>query len=187
MRLDKVKSELGPRVNFQWKSYALLMGRADSRLVTPHSRTSRAAAAEAEPNARFEPWAQDKAYISSSLPALEAAKCAALQGPDAFQTYHRALFRAMFVDSIDISDYHQLTSLAEREGLDPDRFRSDLEGGQQKVAVIGEHLEMVMEHGEAPSGLPLVLIQGRDPIVGAAPTDLYVRILERALLRQEAG
>ena len=187
MRLDKVKSELGSRVEFNWKSYALLMGRADARLVTPHSRTSRAAAAEAEPDARFEPWAPDKAYISSSLPALEAAKCAALQGPDAFTTYHRALFRAMFVDSIDISDYDQLTSLAANEGLDADLFRRDLEGGQQKVAVIGEHLEMVMEHGEAPSGLPLVLIKGREPIVGAAPADLYVRILERAFARQGEG
>ena len=187
MRLDKVKEVLGPRVDFQWKSHALLMGRADSRLVTPHSRTSRAAAAEAEPDAHFEPWAPDKAYISSSLPALEAAKCAALQGPDAFQAYHSALFRAMFVDSIDISDYKELTALAAREGLDPDRFRHDLDGGQQKVAVIGEHLEMVMEHGEAPSGLPLVLIEGREPIVGAAPADLYVRILERALARQGLG
>lgn len=187
MRLDKVKAELGLRAKFQWKSYALLMGRADSRLVTPHSRTSRAAAAEAEPDARFEPWAPDKPYISSSLPALEAAKCAALQGPDAFQAYHSALFRAMFVDSIDISDYGQLTGLAALEGLDPERFRHDLDGGQQKVAVIGEHLEMVMEHGEAPSGLPLVLIQGLDPIVGAAPADLYVRIIERALARQDAG
>lgn len=184
MRLDKVKAELGPRVSFQWKSYALLMGRADSRLVTPHSRTSRIAAAQAEPSARFEPWAPDKPYISSSLPALEAAKCAALQGPGAFQAYHRALFHAMFVDSIDISDYNQLTSLAAREGLNADHFRRDLDGGQQKVAVIGEHLEMVMEYGEAPSGLPLVLIKGRDPIVGAAPADLYVRILERALARQ---
>lgn len=181
MRLDKVKEVLGPRVDFHWKSYALLMGRADSRLVTPHSRTSRAAAAEAEPDARFEPWAPDKPYISSSLPALEAAKCAAIQGPDAFQSYHHALFRAMFAESIDISDYSQLTDLANRVGLDANRFRRDLESGQQKVAVIGEHLEMVMEHGEAPSGLPLVLIEGRDPIVGAAPADLYVRILERAL------
>ena len=187
MRLDRVKSELGPRVNFQWKSYALLMGRADSRLVTPHSRTSRAAAAEAEPGARFEPWAPNKPYISSSLPALEAAKCAALQGPEAFQAYHSALFCAMFVHSIDISDYGELTSLAAREGLDPVRFRRDIEGGQQKVAVIGEHLEMVMEHGEAPSGLPLVLVKGREPIVGAAPADLYVRIMERALARQDAG
>ena len=163
------------------------MGRAESRLVTPHSRTSRMAAAQAEPDARFEPWAPDKHYISSSLPALEAAKCAAAQGPEAFEAYHRALFRAMFVESMDISSYGELTALAEREGLDAARFRSDLEGGQQKVAVIGEHLEMVMEHGEAPSGLPLVLIDGREPIVGAATTDLYVRILERALAKRGLG
>ena len=187
MRLDKVKEALGPRVEFQWKSYALLMGRADSRLVTPHGRTSRAAASEAEPEARFEPWAADKPYISSSLPALEAAKCAAAQGPQAFESYHRALFRAIFVESIDVSDYSQLTALAAREGLDAERFKRDLDGGQQKVAVIGEHLEMVMEHGEAPAGLPLVLIEGREPIVGAAPADLYRRILERAIEKRGVG
>ena len=181
MRLDKVKQALGARVEFRWKSYALLMGRADPRLVTPHSRTSRVAAAEAEPEARFEPWAADKPYISSSLPALEAAKCAAAQGAQAFESYHRALFRAMFAESIDISDYASLSVLAAREGLDADRFRKDLDAGRNKTAVIGEHLEMVVEHGEAPSGLPLVLIEGREPIVGAAPADLYLRILQRAL------
>ena len=55
------------------------------------------------------------------------------------------------------------------------------------MAVIGEHLEMVMEYGEAPSGLPLVLIEGREPIVGAAPADLYRRILERAIEKRGVG
>ena len=109
------------------------------------------------------------------------------KGPQAFESYHRALFRAIFVESIDVSDYSQLTALAAREGLDAERFKRDLEGGQQKVAVIGEHLEMVMEYGEAPSGLPLVVIEGREPIVGAAPADLYRRILERAIEKRGVG
>ena len=118
---------------------------------------------------------------------MEAAKCAAAQGPQAFKSYHRALFRAIFVESIDVSDYSQLMASPPGEGLDAERFKRDLEGGQQKVAVIGEHLEMVMEYGEAPSGLPLVLIEGREPIVGAAPAALYRRILERAIEKRGVG
>ena len=157
------------------------MGRMEARAVTPHSRTSRAAASKAEPEAPFQAWEESKPYVTSSLPALEAAKCASLQGEEAFTAYHQALFRGLFVESRDISDAEVLVAMAKEQGLDADRFRSDLEASRQRVAVIGEHLEMLSEHGEAASGVPLVIIGGRDPIVGAAPSDLYIRIIERVL------
>ena len=181
MRLEKVGGKYGDRVELRWKSYALLMGRMEARSVTPHSRTSRLAASRAEPSARFEQWDESKPYVSSSLPALEAAKCAGLQGTEAFTAYHPALFKAMFVESRDISDPEVLVKLAGEQGLDVGRFRGDLDSGQQKVVAVSEHLELLAEYGEAASGVPVVVVEGRKPIVGAAPADLYGRVIARIL------
>ncbi|MCH7996460.1 MAG: DsbA family protein [Chloroflexi bacterium] len=187
MRLEKVEDRFRERVELRWRSYALLMGRMEARAVTPHSRTSRAAASKAEPEAPFQAWEESKPYVTSSLPALEAAKCASLQGEEAFAAYHRALFRGLFVESRDISDAEVLVAMAKEQGLDADRFRGDLEASRQRVVVIGEHLEMLSEYGEAASGVPLVIIGGRDPIVGAAPSDLYIRIIERVLEEERSS
>ena len=182
-----MQENLGDQVEIRWKSYALLLGRTDTKMVGPHNRTSRAQAAQAEPSASFEPWDASKPYISSSLPALEAAKCAALQGPEVFQRYHRALFRGMFLESRDISDYEELQALAVDQELDVDRFKLDLASGKQKIAVIEEHLAMLGQYSDSPSGLPLVLIGDREPIVGAAHVDLYQGVIERQILGRIGG
>ena len=41
-------------------------------------------------------------YPTWSLPALDAAKCVALQGEAPFETTHLALYRAFFTDGVNI-------------------------------------------------------------------------------------
>ncbi|MEE9248337.1 MAG: hypothetical protein V3U79_06550 [Dehalococcoidia bacterium] len=78
----KVGGRFGERVELRWKSYTLLMGRMEAWAVTPHSRTSRAAASKVEPADPFQAWEESKPYVTSSLPILEAAKYASLQGEE---------------------------------------------------------------------------------------------------------
>lgn len=187
VRLDKICNKYRDQIDLQWKSYALLIGRTEAKSITPHSRTSRLAASRAEPEASFSPWDEAKLYISSSLPALEAAKCARIQGEAAFQGYHAALFRALFVQSRDISDPETLVHLAGEQGLDENKFRTDLESGAQKIVVMSENLELISEYGKTASGVPLVIIDGRDPIIGAGPSQLYGRVIERILEKRTAS
>ncbi len=184
MRLEKASEEYARQVAVRWKSYALVMGRLESRPISAHSKNSRLSASQAEPDAIFLSWDESKPYISSSLPALEAAKCAQLQGADAFRAYHTALFRALFAESRDISDSEVLVEMAGETGLDVDQFRIDLESGRQKAVVIAEHLELLSEYREVVSGVPVVIVDGREPIIGAAPTEVFARVIERALEEQ---
>ena len=167
-----------------WKSYALVMGQIEAQPITAHSREGRREASRAEPDALFQPWEESKLYISSSLPALEAAKCAQLQGPKAFRAYNSALFRGFFSESRDISDPVELIDIAGHSGLDKTRFTNDLTSAKQKVAVIQEHLELLSEYGQAASGVPIIIVDGLDPIVGAASADIISRVVGRALERR---
>lgn len=181
MRLEKVSQKYAGQVEVRWKAYALVVGRLDPKPISAHSKSSQLSASRAEPDATFQPWDESKSYITSSLPALEAAKCAQIQGADRFRAYHRALFRALFVESRDISDYETLIAMAKELGLDADRFRADLEGGKQKMAVLAEHLELLSEYGERVSGIPVVIVNGREPIEGAAPVEIFDQVIQRVL------
>lgn len=61
--------------------------------------------AMAEPDGiHYTPYPRDD-YPSWSLPALEAAKCVALQGPEPFERLHLRLYEAFFTRSVNIADY----------------------------------------------------------------------------------
>ena len=51
---------------------------------------------------RFTPWPHE-GFAAWSLPALEAAKCAAKQGDELFARVHLDLYRAFFTESRNIS------------------------------------------------------------------------------------
>ena len=52
---------------------------------------------------KWKAW-KDRTFPSRDMPSHEAAKCAALQGEDAFSTYHLQLHRAKHVDKKDITN-----------------------------------------------------------------------------------
>ncbi len=115
------------------------------------------------------------------IPALEAAKCAQLQGEEAFQCFHLAVFKAFFEESRDISDRKVLLSLAEETGLDVEKFSTAFDQGLQRKELFAEFEEGTKYAGW---GVPLVIIGGRYPIVGAAPVDVYRQVIDRLLAGQ---
>ena len=109
-------------------------------------------------------------------PALHAAEFARDCGIEAFGRLHRALFRAVFVDGLDIDDEATLLDLAESAGLDREGLGAALED---------ERYEPALREAEAEAGrygivaTPTILI-GRFKVVGAAPLEVLGRTLERA-------
>ena len=77
---------------------------------------------------RFTPWPRDD-YPNWSLPALEAAKCVALQGPEAFERLHLRLYEAFFTRSVNIAQPKELVAVIQESGADMPRFLADLESG----------------------------------------------------------
>ena len=58
----------------------------------------------------FTPW-KGPDYPNWSLPALEAAKCVARQGQDAFERLHLRLYEAFFTHSRNIADRDAVTEI----------------------------------------------------------------------------
>jgi predicted DsbA family dithiol-disulfide isomerase len=116
------------------------------------------------------------------MPAQIAGKCALLQGKESFECFHGAVFRAFFRDCRDISNGEILASVAAEAGLDVERFRVDYSSGLQKNWVLAEYEKGRSEY--EGWGVPLVIVGGRFPLVGAVPIEMYRRAIDLCLVRQ---
>jgi predicted DsbA family dithiol-disulfide isomerase len=113
------------------------------------------------------------------MPALRAAKCAQLQGEEAFKRFHIALFRAFFEEGMNIGEREVLISLAKKTGLDVEKFSFDFSQKLLEEEVLAEY-----EDGRAEYegwGIPIVVIGGRYPIAGAVPIAIYRRAIDLCL------
>jgi len=126
----------------------------------------------------FTPWPHPL-MPGHSLPALEAAKCAAKQGDDVFERVHRALYEAYFTRSLNIADPAVLARVVEEAGADPARFNADLSTGFARTAVVADYEAAVTEHGVR--AIPTVIFPetGR-ALVGLADLGTYRAAVEEA-------
>jgi predicted DsbA family dithiol-disulfide isomerase len=150
------------------------------RLISPNSIEARERANNEEEV--FRQWDENLPYPSSSMPAQIAGKCALLQGKESFECFHGAVFRAFFRDCRDISNGEILASVAAEAGLDVERFRVDYSSGLQKNWVLAEYEKGRSEY--EGWGVPLVIVGGRFPLVGAVPIEMYRRAIDLCLVRQ---
>jgi predicted DsbA family dithiol-disulfide isomerase len=128
----------------------------------------------------FTPWPH-ASMPGFSMPALEAAKCAAKQGEDVFERVHRALFEAYFTRSLDISAPEILTQVVGEAGADLARFSADLAAGFARPAVLADYEAAVTEH--AVRAIPTVVF----PETGRALVGLADLATYRAAVEEAAG
>ena len=129
----------------------------------------------------FEPWPHP-ALPNWSLPALEAAKCAAKQGDAQFEQIHLRLFRAYFTESRNIADRNEVTRIAAEAGLDMARFSADYAAGLGREAVVADHTTAIAELGVQAIPAVLVPATGRR-LVGLADLGTYRASIEEARAR----
>ena len=180
VRLRSIVTEFSDRAVVHWRGFPLLPDELPGNHVSPRGVRGRAQAAEAEPVCGIKPWSGD-GYPTSSLPALEAARCAARQGPEAFDRYDMAIFRAFFRESKDISDQNVLMEMADTVGLDMLRFARDMGTGEERRALLEEYHVAKDAYSSMALGIPFVVLDGSYPLVGALPVDMYRRAVQRAL------
>ena len=121
-------------------------------------------------------WERDD-YPNWSLPALEAAKCAALQSASAADDLHFRLFRGFFEQGVNIARPEEVLELARQAPLDFDRFVADFETGSTRRAILDEYAEAVNRY--MVYAIPTVVLNGEDSIVGAVPIAEYEKVLEQ--------
>ncbi len=112
--LDQVQQQLGDKLHITWKYFSL------EQINTPA-------------DSDWKLWEQDEDYVnpSSKRPDLRAllafwgAEAARQQGPEAFDRFRRALYRARHEEGLDFSQRANVMAVAEQVGLDLDRFAQD--------------------------------------------------------------
>ena len=121
-------------------------------------------------------WERDD-YPNWSLPALEAAKCAALQSTKAADDLHFRLFRGFFEQGVNIAKPEEVCALARQAPLDFDRFMADFETGITRRAILDEYEAAVNTY--MVYAIPTVIFNEEEPIVGAVPSEEYEKVLEK--------
>jgi predicted DsbA family dithiol-disulfide isomerase len=177
VRLRRLKAELGDRVRIEWKAFPL---RSLPDPSVAFKGTYREAAwkrcqSQAEPDGIiFNLWSRDD-YPDWSLPALEAAKCVALQGEAAFERLHLKLYEAFFSRGRNIADPDEVMEVVEESGADMQRFLSDFESGKAREWVLQDYEEAVTQVGVR--AIPTVVINGGRRVVGLVELAEYRRLI----------
>jgi predicted DsbA family dithiol-disulfide isomerase len=127
---------------------------------------------------RFTPWPH-ASLPAWSLPAHEAAKCAARQGEETFSRVHLRLYEAFFTESRDIADRDALTRIvSEVEGVDVARFQVDFAAGAGREIAVAEHEAAV---GAGVQAIPAVIVEATGHrLVGLAETATYRQAIAEA-------
>lgn len=89
---------------------------------------------------------------------------------------HNALYRAYFVDGIDISDTGELIQIAQSVGLDGQRAQSVLESREYSAAV---DADWAKAQDSGITGVPTFVAQGMG-VPGAQPYEVLARLVEKA-------
>ena len=110
----------------------------------------------------------------NSVPAHQAALWADQHG--AGEEFRRAVYRAYFVDDLNIGAADVLATLAAAVGLDADDLRAALAEGRY-AAEVDRQFQYAREMGI--TGVP-AYVAGRYVMVGAQPYDVFCRLIDAA-------
>ena len=96
--------------------------------------------------------------------------------------FHHVVFRKVYADGLDISQWEVLRSAAEEVGLDADEMQRDVESGKY-TAEVEAQVQQAYQIGV--SGVPTYVINKRYAIVGAQPYEVFKNALTKILNQKE--
>jgi predicted DsbA family dithiol-disulfide isomerase len=136
VRLHAVMPELQGRATLRIRSFPLELidGESAPRDILEQEWWL---AAIQEPAATFAPYRSDD-WPTTTLPAFEAAWCAARQGEQALADYDLRVRHAFFAQGRNIGCWDVLREIAAEAGLDCQRFDRDVASGEARAAVVEE-------------------------------------------------
>jgi predicted DsbA family dithiol-disulfide isomerase len=92
--------------------------------------------------------------------------------------FHAIVFRKVYADGLDISQWDVLGAAAVEAGLDADEMQSEVQAGKD-TSHVGEQVEQAYRMGG--SGVPTYVINNRYAGGGAQPYEGFKRALEQVL------
>ncbi len=94
--------------------------------------------------------------------------------------FHRIVFRKVYGEGLDISQWEVLRAAAAEAGLDAEGMQRDVEAGKY-TANVEEQVQQAYRMGV--SGVPTHVINNRYAVVGAQPYEVFKRALETVVKR----
>lgn len=176
MRLRKLRQDLGDRLTIEWRAFPLRPVRDPSVTFkgTYREEAWKRCRSMAEPDGiDFNLWSRDD-YPNWSLPALEAAKCVALQGAEAFERLHLRLYAALFTEGRNIARPEEIVEVVRESGADVERFLADYQSGKAREWVLGDYEEAAQNGVRA---IPTVVVNGGRRLVGLVGFQEYRRVV----------
>ena len=177
MRLQRIQQEMGGRLSIEWKAFPLRPVPDPSVTFkgTYREEAWKRCAAMAEPDrVVFTMWSRDD-YPTWSLPALEAAKCVALQGEEPFRRLHLQLYEAFFTRGKNIAVPEEVVEIVRESGADMTAFLADYESGKARDWVLHDYEEAVTREGVR--AIPTIIGEGGQRVVGLVSAVEYRRML----------
>jgi predicted DsbA family dithiol-disulfide isomerase len=178
VRLRTLRAELGGRLAVRWRAFPLRpvpdpTVRFQGTYREDAWRRCRDLATDV--GVTFRLWERPD-FPTTSLPALEAAKCVLLQGEAAFEALHLELYGAFFSRGVNIGEREEVAAVVRSVAeVDFARFLADYEAGKGRDAVMEDYETAVREHGVR--AIPTVVTADGRRIVGAVPLAEYRRLL----------
>lgn len=117
-----------------------------------------------------------------SRPALMGAKYAEKQGLG--EAYHKAMFRAYWLEAKNIENLAVLKSVAESVGLDGQEFLAAVEANEVDLAV---SLDIRRAQQFGINSVPSMIVENTYLVSGAQPYDVLVEIVDKVQRQQPAG
>ncbi len=90
--------------------------------------------------------------------------------------FHRIVFRKVYAEGQDVSQWDVLRSAAEEAGLNADEMQSDVENGKY-TAEVAAQVQQAYQIGV--SGVPTYVMNNRYAVVGAQPYEVFLQVIEK--------
>jgi predicted DsbA family dithiol-disulfide isomerase len=177
VRLRSLQSQLGDRLVIEWRAFPLRpqidpgVRFAGTYREEAWKRCQTMAGAD---GIAFTPWARPD-FPNCSLPALEAAKCVARQGRDAFERLHLRIYEAFFTAGRNIANPSEVAEIVRESGANMERFVADSTRGDARAEVLRDYERAITEHGVR--AIPTVVTGGRR-LVGLVELAAYRKAAE---------
>src|SRR5512142_1678568 len=153
----------------------------EGRELPEHVKKARAAGSEerlTQLAASFGmPFVSTRRIYNTRL-AHEATEYARDQGK--LIEFHRIVFRKVYGEGQDISQWDVLRAAAEEAGLDAEEMQREVQAGKYTENV-EEQVQQAYRMGV--SGVPTYVINNRYAVVGAQPYDVFKRAIESVIKR----
>ena len=123
---------------------------------------------------------ESTARIYNTRIAHEATEYAREHGKG--NEFHKVVFRKVYADGQDPSQWAALRSAAEEVGLDADEMQREVDDGKY-TAYVAEQVQQAYQIGV--SGVPTYVINDRYAVVGAQPYEVFKQALAQIMNKKD--